>query len=28
MGLLFAFVIAQGFWLNKFIDQEEAWSHE
>ncbi|MFM2033433.1 MAG: hypothetical protein RJA32_68 [Pseudomonadota bacterium] len=24
MGLLFAFVVAQGFWLNKFIDQEEA----
>jgi intracellular septation protein len=24
MGLLFAFVLAQGFWLNKFIDQEEA----
>ena len=24
MGLLFAFVLAQGFWLNKFIDHEEA----
>ena len=23
MGLLFAFVVAQGFWLNKFIDHEE-----
>jgi intracellular septation protein len=24
MGLLFAFVLVQGFWLNKFIDHEEA----